>query len=247
MDGTWILRIARRPEVVAAHQRELRLLPLLADAMPFAVPRPVHSGEWCGHVFLTYRLIAGRPLQRHDVVVEVTEMLRALHGFPTDVARDALGCAGTTVEWRSGYAYLWEETARTVLPLLDGELRGALIQRYDGFLDRAADFTPVLVHRDLGAEHVLVDPATRRPVGLIDFEDAAVGDPAIDFAGLLTALGERRTRAVLDAYAGEVRLDRVRDYWWIGSLHAVLHGVRTSDAGIRDDGIAGLRARLLHH
>lgn len=245
IDGAWILRIARRQDVAAAHRRELRLLPLLADAVSFAVPRPEHVGEWAGHVFLAYRKIAGRALEPGDAVIEVAAMLRALHGFPADVARNALGCAGTTEEWRHGYADLWRETSTSALPLLDGELRDVLAARYAAFLAGAGDFTPVLVHRDLGVEHVLVDPATRRPVGLIDFEDAAVGDPAIDFAGLLASLGGRRTQEVLDAYGGPVGLERVRDYWWIGSLHAVLYGVRFDDAAIRDDGIAGLRGRLL--
>jgi aminoglycoside phosphotransferase (APT) family kinase protein len=48
-----------------------------------------------------------------------------------------------------------------------------------------------LVHRDLTPEHVLVD-ARGSVVGLIDFEDATVGDPAITaetVAALRTRLG----------------------------------------------------------
>jgi aminoglycoside phosphotransferase (APT) family kinase protein len=42
-----------------------------------------------------------------------------------------------------------------------------------------------LVHNDLGPEHVLVDEETTLPIELIDFESAWVGDPAIDFVGLM--------------------------------------------------------------
>jgi aminoglycoside phosphotransferase (APT) family kinase protein len=48
----------------------------------------------------------------------------------------------------------------------------------------SATFTPALVHADLAPEHLLADPVTTRLTGVIDFEDAQIGDPAIDFAGL---------------------------------------------------------------
>ncbi len=47
-----------------------------------------------------------------------------------------------------------------------------------------------LAHNDLCADHVLVDPATGRLAGIIDFADAMVGDPVLDFVGLLT-VGDR--------------------------------------------------------
>ena len=43
---------------------------------------------------------------------------------------------------------------------------------------------PVLVHGDVYEDHLLLDAATGT-LGLIDFSDLAVGDPAIDLAELL--------------------------------------------------------------
>jgi aminoglycoside phosphotransferase (APT) family kinase protein len=43
---------------------------------------------------------------------------------------------------------------------------------------------PVFSHNDLGIEHVLIDPGTWTVTGIIDWSDAAIVDPAIDF-GLL--------------------------------------------------------------
>lgn len=47
----------------------------------------------------------------------------------------------------------------------------------------------VFSHNDLGIEHVLVDPATLRITGVIDWSDAALTDPAYDFGLLLRDLG----------------------------------------------------------
>ena len=43
---------------------------------------------------------------------------------------------------------------------------------------------PVLCHGDIAPEHILVDEAGGRVLGLIDFGDLLVGDPAIDLAGV---------------------------------------------------------------
>jgi aminoglycoside phosphotransferase (APT) family kinase protein len=56
----------------------------------------------------------------------------------------------------------------------------------------------VLAHNDLGAEHVLVDPATLAITGVIDWSDAAVADPAAEVGRLLRDIGAAQVDAVLD-------------------------------------------------
>jgi aminoglycoside phosphotransferase (APT) family kinase protein len=67
----------------------------------------------------------------------------------------------------------------------------------------AGGWTPVFSHNDLGIEHVLVDPGTATVTGVIDWGDAAIVDPAVDFglihrdlgpAALHTAIGSSRTK-----------------------------------------------------
>jgi aminoglycoside phosphotransferase (APT) family kinase protein len=55
-------------------------------------------------------------------------------------------------------------------------------------------------HNDLHAEHLLLDPETLRPTGLIDWSDVKLGDPAVDFAGLWEWRGERFVRLALSHY-----------------------------------------------
>jgi hypothetical protein len=77
-----------------------------------------------------------------------------------------------------------------------------------------------VMHNDIGAEHVLLDAATGRVTGLIDFADLAVGDPAGDFAGLASIGGFRLVRRALDAYGlpvDEVFVGRVQ--WRTRALH----------------------------
>jgi aminoglycoside phosphotransferase (APT) family kinase protein len=104
----------------------------------------------------------------------------------------------------------------------------------------------VLVHCDLGVEHLLVDE-TGFLTGVIDFEDATLGDPAIDFVGLRLAFGDDVTRDVLARYGGPPDpgfADRLRFYCVMGSVHAILYGLDEESDEIVVDGVEGLCERL---
>lgn len=57
-------------------------------------------------------------------------------------------------------------------------------------------------HNDLGAEHLIADERTGALVGVIDWTDAAMADPAADFARLFRDLGPAAHAAVLAHYRG---------------------------------------------
>ncbi|HYS39627.1 MAG TPA: phosphotransferase [Pseudonocardiaceae bacterium] len=229
-----ILRFARTAEVAAAHRREAALLPLLARSVSFAVPVPDFFRDWGGRTCMGYPLIVGRPLTVDDDWRALAGVLRELHGFPVE---QALGS-----EWRAYYERLWTDVTNEVVPVLDTGLRASLVRAYQRFLDGAWDFTPVLVHRDLAPEHVLVDDG--RIVGLIDFEDATIGDPAIDFAGLLPILGWARIETLIADYGRPISRDRLRCYWWLVPVHELRHGLATGDQAIIDTAVAELRKRV---
>jgi aminoglycoside phosphotransferase (APT) family kinase protein len=65
--------------------------------------------------------------------------------------------------------------------------------------DRDHPYQPSLVHGDLWYENVLFDAEQDRLVGVIDFENASIGDPALDLA-TQRYLGEPFAGAVFDAY-----------------------------------------------
>ena len=58
-------------------------------------------------------------------------------------------------------------------------------------------------HNDLGIEHVLVDPGTWTVTGVIDWSDAAIVDPAVDFGLLYRELGPAAAHAALGSYRAE--------------------------------------------
>jgi aminoglycoside 2''-phosphotransferase len=146
-------------------------------------------------------------------------------------------------DWRAKYVRLHARTREAVLPLLDNRAAKVLERTWTIFESSLA-FTPAVVHADLGGEHLLVEKG--HLVGIIDWETACLGDPAIDFVGLRVALGSVWTARILDAYGPNALTlaDRVPAYAWLGSVHAILYGLDEQRADIVTDGIAELH-RLL--
>jgi aminoglycoside phosphotransferase (APT) family kinase protein len=110
------------------------------------------------------------------------------------------------------------------LPAFRGEVSHVLSAGERAAVDRflaadvptdATDAERVLAHNDLGAEHVVVDPATLAITGIIDWSDAAVADPAAEVGRLLRDLGAAHLEAVLDGIgaAGAVRAGLVERGW----------------------------------
>ena len=87
------------------------------------------------------------------------------------------------------------------------------------------------MHGDLGAEHLLV--ADGRLSGIVDWGDAAVFDPAVDFARLLRDFGQAFLDDTVAAYGGppdEGFAERVLFVARCAALEDLAYGVATGRA-----------------
>ena len=96
-------------------------------------------------------------------------------------------------------------------------------------------FKPVLLHADLGPEHLLVRDG--RLVGVIDWGDARFGDPALDYAWLLNG-----PFADWDVDADLRR--RARFYHRLAPWYEAHYGLFTDQPAHVERGMAGIRDRL---
>ena len=121
-----------------------------------------------------------------------------------------------------------------MFPVLDDDLRSRGKQLFDE-VETLVGFEPALVHADLGPEHLLVRDG--RLVGVIDWGDARVGDPALDYSWLLNV-----------PFAGwDVDPDlrrRARFYHRLGPWFEAHYGLFTEQPAHVERGLAGIRARL---
>jgi aminoglycoside phosphotransferase (APT) family kinase protein len=152
-------------------EHEVELLPVLAPLLPVAVPRfeYVSREPW----LVAYRLIRGERLVDEDPD-GVRAFLDALHGVDVELP-------APRPDWLETYRDQAGEFRRIVLPLLDPDERA----RGEALLaetETLTGFQQALTHSDLGPSHLLVRDG--RLVGVIDWGDARIGDPAIDYAWL---------------------------------------------------------------
>lgn len=249
-----IARFARTAEDARRLEVEFRLLPALADHLPVAVPGYLVRGEWDGMPFGVYPMLPGRAVRADELLAgggqlafELGAVLRALHGVSVEAVAATTGESMERGAWWARKMAFFDECRSRALPLLPPGVRSAAESEIGGMATRVADgfVQPALSHNDLGLVHVLTDGA--RLTGIIDWSDAEITDPAIDFVGVLGAGGLAAVEAVLRGYGeppGEAFWERLWFLAWVSPLHDILYGLDTGDDAIVRDGVAGVERRM---
>jgi len=250
IEDAYIFRFPRRPEIKAGYLKEAALLPGLARALPVSLPvfefLCLDDADY-RRCFVGYHKIRGVPwsadlaetphLERH-----LAGFLSDLHRFPPDLAVRLLGLRADPHQWRQGYLEFYAQIQKDAFPLLEEPARRKAAQVWGAFLQDEANFSflPSLIHADLCADHILCDLECQRVSGIIDWEDATLGDPALDFVGLAYIAGWGLVERILSAYQGIVDAGfrrRIAFYLQAIPFHQILFGLHTNDQNQIREGI----------
>jgi aminoglycoside phosphotransferase (APT) family kinase protein len=225
VDEDWVFRFPRRSGVEEALELETLLLPALAPSLPVLVP----SFEYVSHnpFFVGYSVIRGEPLVDEDGE-GVRAFLDALHAF------DTRGLPVAAEDWVDAYRNQCAEFERLVFPALDSDRR-TRARRLFGDVDTLSGFEPALLHADLGPEHLLVRDG--RLVGVIDWGDTRIGDPALDYAWLLNG-------PFADWEVDPDLRRRARFYHRLAPWYEAHYGLFTNQPANIERGVAGINERL---
>jgi aminoglycoside phosphotransferase (APT) family kinase protein len=248
---------------LTAMETERRLLGELAPTLPLPVPVPDLLGidGPNGMPFIGHRYVEGVPLRElgrapaDGFGARLGGFLRALHAFS---AERAIGLGAPLMDGpavRLARGEFYERVIRRVFPLISCEARAYTEARFDAYLNdgRNFDFEPRLIHHDLDRQNTIVDPESGDLCGVIDFGDAVVGNPAVDFwmpfidFGLL-GIGDQ-AGGFLDAYGREgLDLERigieVEFVHFLWPFHDMLYGLGIGDAEMVAGGIRALNESL---
>lgn len=207
VDTRWLFRFPKREEGVTKLNMERKLLSGLGEWVSLPVPNYEYFGgsrENSGRPFAGYRKLPGIPgdlseaVDRHLVARQLGLFLDKLHTYPVDRAREA----GV---WEEGdlVAHWRDKSFEELNRIVDLQVDLYHLRHYlESDVPSPFEDAPRLVHNDLWAEHILVDLRSGGVSGIIDWGDAAIGDPAVDFAGLYTWYGESWLECVLECYPG---------------------------------------------
>jgi len=247
VDGTWIVQVPRSDYAAERLRAQAALLPDLIGEVSAPIPDPELVSIDADPPLLGYRRIEGVAC---DAAPDGTwperlgRFLYDLHSVPPEFVGLR---AQTAAQVRARLIEEWSALAAAVLPELPSPDRADA----EAMLAAAIDdddlwtFAPCLTHGDLGPEHVLVTPSGDL-AGVLDWEEASVGDPAWDFAWWVHAM-PATTERILGAYGGRPDrrfLDRARILYAIMPWHEIEHGLRTAQPASVQSGVEGARERL---
>jgi hygromycin-B 7''-O-kinase len=228
-----------------SHRVEREALEVLAGS-DLPVPELLAEGElypdasWTWPYFILSRAegVPYSELERHldahdatQLAVDLATALEAVHQRPLLPRGSRLA-----PDWQRFRALLERRRHEAVADHRRwGNLPERLCQEMDRFLPEVRDLVdldrpPVLVHGDLHADHVFVDPESLRVTGLIDFTDAYAGDARYDLVAL--HFGTFRCRkALLEGFLGAYGWDREQGSWAETMLaFTLLHDFNMFDA-----------------
>lgn len=204
----WCFRFPKHRDCVAALEREIGIMRVVGAALGTLVPVFELIGaptDAFPYPFVGYRRVAGvaadavAPTDLAGLAAALGPALARLH------AVDASSIPPTPGGWEDES---WDRLRPQVVRAAD---------KIERFLDpdlvtvtkpylRGLEPAPVqdgprrFIHGDVCPDHLIVDPVTGQLVGIIDFADAMLGDPVLDFVGLVPLGGIEFVNRVVTHY-----------------------------------------------
>jgi aminoglycoside phosphotransferase (APT) family kinase protein len=241
VNGNIIFRLPRGAHVKdlsGTMAYETAVLHKLGDKLPVAIPSPEYIAP--GNAYFGYPKLAGKILS--DVIQDFDEKdWRQLMEDWTDVAA-AIHAALSVDEARKLGVPDFEGPDTAMVTKLFG-LHGIDLEVLDLARETVVYFAAldmkrqhhVFAHNDLQFQNMLIDPATKRLSGLIDWTDICVAPVAHEFA-----TGEWLERNLLDKLAAAyrrktgVRVDTVQARMW-RALEELSDYVEETESGETDE------------
>ena len=253
INGEWIFRFPKYAQALERLAIETAILKGVQGYISLPIPVPAFTTLGTGEVgasFVGYRAIPGEPLWRSTfraltddptidrIATQLAAFLKELHGVPNN---EIIDCELPVQDTREECVDIYERMRGKLFQHMRPDAKVWTVEHFETFLNNDENFayTPVLKHGDFGTSNILFDRTTQAVTGIIDFGGSGLGDPAYDFAGLLSSYGEDFIQRCCNTYPelGSL-LPRVRFYKGTFALLEALFGIENNDSEAFESGIA---------
>ena len=190
LDNSLVFRVPKTEQNPGYCSDEIALLELVANYTSVRIPRVTHVSR--DNTIMGYSYLPGDGLdasavrQFDEELLEIVSeqlalFLGDLHQIPLEVCQDLYVSKkrpDDSLEWLLGG---YHEHLQGQLTDEECEIIENYIQDLESCMSSCS--TRVLLHGDMGLEHVILDHEEKR-ISIIDFSDCGFGDPAFDFCDL---------------------------------------------------------------
>lgn len=207
LDNKAVFRFPASSEYLPLLHNEVRLLNHLSDTVPVSIPHYIFVPT--DYSFAGYKIIPGVELTesvfreldtgaKDTVASQLASFLSHLHNQPLSDLRQF---NVTTADLKKESIMLRAQADKYLKTKLTTQEYKDALDALDE-LDRviATQLPAVLTHNDLSPKHILWDDSSQQ-IGIIDFSDRAIADPAFDFTELFL-YGRDFAQKVYDLYEG---------------------------------------------
>ena len=208
VNGLYIFRFPKTQDDKQKAKKEAVLLPIIQPLLPLAVPAPEYVSPtylFIGHkkltgTFLTKEIYEALPLAKQTALLRsLAHFLTALHNINNEaLSRAEAEC----INFKAMYREECAQIKKSLFPHLNADEQQAIEARFASYFgkEKNFDYKPVLLHNDFSLDHILLDEHEQTLKAVIDFGDAAIGDPDYDLFYLYKELGEEFLSGLLRHY-----------------------------------------------
>lgn len=252
VNDEFIFRFPKYKSGIERLKTEVAMLKGISKCITLPIPQITFENvttNIVGQAFIGYRLIAGESFKREtllsihneqnleNLAQQLARFLRELHTVSVETAiGQQLPVFDTYEEWSNIYSRIQEKC----FPYMRLDARDWVRYHFETFLHDSTHFAykPVLKHGDFGSSNILFSSDRQEISGIIDFGDAGLGDPAYDFAGILSCYGADFLKMASTVYPEVESLwDRITFYQGTFALLEALFGLENQDKEAFESGI----------
>nr|AMP56716.1 APH [uncultured bacterium] len=231
-----VIRQAHEPDPEAI-RREATLLRLIRRYATLPTPDVLFSDPDAG--ILAYLALPGTPLidipdaDTTSLAEPLGAFLAAIHAIPFADVQELVPNENEPLQE-------WLDEAVDSYDIIAGHIHLPERERVAAFLAAPPPPGPerlAFCHNDFGAEHILVDPATMRITGIIDWTDAAIADPMRDLALILRDLGPdalNRARAAYSTPLTDADMQRLLFHARCKLIEDIAYGIGSGESRYLD-------------
>jgi aminoglycoside 2''-phosphotransferase len=253
VNGTMVFRFPKYEKGIDSLKKETEILEAIKNKVSIPIPKPIYQSfeNWeVGKAFVGYELIQGSPLwkasfgriKNEEILNRLASQLVTFLIETHSISKKTLPLEETNP--REQMVNLYQKIQNKLYPFMNVKAQRQISHSFENFLHSETCLTlnTTLVHGDFGATNILWNPDTYNISGIIDFGGSGIGDPAYDFAGILSSYGEDFFNMCLNLYPNGTDIsERVKFYRSTFSLQEALHGVENDDVVAFENGIKAYR------